>query len=268
VKSANTWSHRYGPWALIAGASEGIGRAFAEELARRGISLVIAARRREVLEAFGQELRERHGVEVRCLALDLAEESAPTRLAECTAELDLGLVIYNAAYSAQGAFLDIGLGQHERALAVNCLGPLRVSHHFGRRLRARGRGGLLLMSSMSGLQGTALVACYAATKAFNLILAEGLWAELREQGVDVLACIAGATRTPSFERSAPQDGGSLARPMEAEPVVLEALARLGQRPSMIPGRINRAAARVFRLLPRAQSVTFISNATRRMYGAR
>jgi short-subunit dehydrogenase len=124
------------------------------------------------------------------------------------------------------------------------------------------------MSSMSALQGTALVASYAATKAFNMVLAEGLWEELRTQGVDVLACVAGATRTPTFESSQPADGGSLAKPMGAEQVAEEALAALGRGPSMIPGALNRAAAVVMRALPRARAISIISAATRRMYGGR
>ena len=132
----------------------------------------------------------------------------------------------------------------------------------------RGRGGLIVMSSMSGLQGTALVTTYAATKAFDMVLAEGLWAELRERGVDVIACVAGATRTPGFESTNPQDAGSLARPMEAEQVVDEALAALSRGPTMIAGRLNRAVATTLRLVSRRGATRFISQATRRMYGQR
>jgi len=253
----------------VAGASEGIGRAFAEELARHGFSLVLAARRRAPLESLANELRTRHQREVRIVEVDLAQPDAIDVLARATADLEPGLVVYNAAYSTQGDFLDRELGDHLRAIDLNCRGPLMLAHHFGRAMRARKRGGIILMSSMSGFQGTAMVACYAATKAFNTVLAEGLWDELRGHGVDVLACIAGATRTPTFESSMPADGGALARPMEAAQVAREALASLGGRePSVIPGGVNRVAAYAMRLLPRARAVSFISRATRRMYGAR
>ncbi|MFT3921595.1 MAG: SDR family NAD(P)-dependent oxidoreductase [Myxococcales bacterium] len=175
-------------------------------------------------------------------------------------------MVYNAAHSIQGEFLDHALEDHLRAIDLNCRGPLALAYHFGKSMRARKRGGLILMSSMSGLQGTAMVVSYAATKAFNTVLAEGLWEELRGHGVDVLACVAGATRTPTFESSQPADGGALARPMEAQQVAREALAKLGATPSMIPGSVNRAAAYVMRFLPRAQAVSFISRATRKMYG--
>ena len=268
MKHGSTLLQRYGRWALIAGASEGIGRAFAEELASQGFSLVLAARRRAPLESAAHDLTTRHGIAVRTVEVDLSEASSFAAMAEATADLEIGLAVYNAAHSTQGEFLDRPLDDHLRAVDLNCRGPMMFAHQFGSAMRARGRGGLILMSSMSGFQGTAMVASYAATKAFNTVLAEGLWEEWRAQGVDVLACIAGATRTPTFESSKPADGGTLARPMEASQVAREALASLGSVPSMIPGGVNRAAAYVMRLLPRAHAVAFISRATRRMYGAR
>lgn len=268
VSTGSTLLQRYGQWALVAGASEGIGRAFAEELAGHGFSLVLAARRRAPLESLARELSARHGIAVRTVEVDLSQSSSLASMAETTSDLEIGLAVYNAAHSTQGHFLDRPLEDHLRAVDLNCRGPLMFAHHFGGAMRARRRGGLILMSSMSGLQGTAMVASYAATKAFNTVLAEGLWEEWRAHGVDMLACIAGATRTPTFESSKPADGGALARPMEASQVAKEALASLGRVPSMIPGGVNRAAAYVMRLLPRAQAVSFISRATRRMYGAR
>jgi short-subunit dehydrogenase len=264
VKSAPLLE-RYGPWAFIAGASEGIGRAFAEALAREGFSLLLAARRPAPLEQLQQTLRQLHGVEVRILEVDLSAADALTSISTATRGLEVGLLIYNAAHSTQGEFLEQPLANHLLSVELNCRGPLTLAHHFGRAMRERGRGGIVLMSSLSGLQGTAMVASYAASKAFNLVLAEGLWEELHEHGVDVLACVAGATRTPSFENSRPADGGNLARPMEADQVAREALEALGRVPSMIPGRLNRAAALVMRMLPRARAIGLVSQATRKMY---
>ncbi len=262
------FSRQYGPWALIAGASEGIGRAFALELAERGLSLVLTARRDGPLLSLAREIEARFAVKARTLAIDLAQPDMVTALAQATADIEVGLVVYNAAYAPIGSFLTLELEQHQRSIDVNCRGPLALSHQFGRAMARRQRGGIILMSSMSGLQGTALVTTYAATKAFDMVLAEGLWAELRAQHVDVLTCVAGATRTPTFESTNPQDAGSLARPMEADQVAREALAALGHGPSMIPGRLNRAVARGMRLLSRANATRFISDATRRMYGER
>ena len=207
---------RYGPWAVVAGASEGIGASFSRKLAARGLNLILVARRAAPLETLAAELRDQHGIEVRVQPLDLGSADAVSSLGTAIEGLDVGLLIYNAAYSPIGRFIDVEVEEHLKAVAVNVQGPLRFSHYFGRRLAERGKGGIILMSSMSGYQGTAMVANYAATKAYDTILAEGLWYELRGRGVDVLACIAGATLTPSYESvtdDIPSTG--LARPMHA-----------------------------------------------------
>ena len=204
---------RYGPWAVVAGASEGIGASFSRKLAARGLNLVLVARRAEPLETLATELRDQHGVEVRVQPLDLGSADAVSKLGAAIEGLDVGLLIYNAAYSPIGAFIDIEVEEHLKAVDINVHGPLRLSHYFGRRLVERGKGGIILVSSMSGFQGTAMVGNYAATKAYDTVLAEGLWYELRRHGVDVLACVAGATLTPSYESTIDRiPSGGLARP--------------------------------------------------------
>ena len=184
------------------------------------------------------------------------------------ASLDVGLMIYNAAYSPMGAFLDNDVEEHLKAVDVNVRGPLRLSHYFGHRFVDRGKGGIILMSSMSGFQGTAMVANYAATKAYDTILAEGLWYELRQRGVDVLACVAGATLTPSYEsvtERIPTRG--LARPMQPDDVTEQALSDLGQRPIGVSGGRNRfAAVLLSRLLSRRGAIEMVSKETERLYG--
>lgn len=256
---------RYGPWAVVVGASEGIGRAFALALAEQGLNLVLVARRDGPLGAFGRELETRFSVQARTVLADAGASDLLERIEAGTHDVDVGLIVYNAALSIVGPFLQTSLDDHLSAIDVNCRGPLAMTHVFGRKMAQRGRGGIILLSSMSGLQGTALVATYAATKAFDLVLAEGVAEELAAQGVDVMACVAGATRTPTFERSKPRDAGALARPMDADTVAREALAALGTTSTFFPGRINRMAAVAMRLLPRARASRIISNATRRMY---
>ena len=258
---------RYGPWAVVAGASEGIGASFSRKLAERGCNLVLLARRAGPLEELAESLRAAHGVEVRAHSLDLGSAEVTAGLHEAIADLDVGLLIYNAAYSPIGAFVDIEVEDHEKAIAVNVLGPLRVSHYMGRRLAKRGKGGIILMSSMSSLQGTAMVANYAATKAYDTILAEGLWYELGQRGVDVLACIAGATLTPNYEGSTDRIPTSwLARPMAPDDVTEQALGDLGRRPSGVSGRRNRfASALLARLLPRRTAIHTVSKETEHMY---
>ena len=258
---------RYGPWAVVAGASEGIGASFSRKLAARGFNLVIVARRAGPLEELASEIRAKHQVEVRVQALDLGAPNVSSELGHATEAIDVGLVIYNAAYSPIGAFIDVDVEDHIKAVQVNVLGTLRVSHYFGRRLADRGRGGIIIMSSMSSIQGTAMVANYAATKAYDTILAEGLWRELGQRGVDVLGCIAGATLTPNYEGSTDKIPSSwLARPMKPGDVAEQALRDLGQRPSGVSGRRNRfASALLARLLPRRAAIEMVSKETEHMY---
>jgi hypothetical protein len=261
-----TFRARYGPWAVVAGASEGLGAEFARQLAARGLDLVLLARRGEVLATLAAELRASARVEVLAASLDLGAPDLGERLAAIIAGREVGLAVYNAAASHIGPFLDHELAAALRIVDVNCRGPLVLAHQLGAAMASRGRGGLILMSSLAATQGSPLVATYAATKAFNLVLAEGLWYELGERGVDVVACRAGATRTPGFLASRPRTGA--APVMDAAPVVTAALAALGRAPSMVPGWANRAAAFLMgRLLPRRTAIRIMGNATRRMYAA-
>jgi short-subunit dehydrogenase len=254
---------RYGPWAVVAGASEGIGASFSKKLAVRGMNLVLVARRAAPLEELAAELRQQHGVEVKVQPLDLGSPDVVAEMSAATGDLDIGLMIYNAAYSPIGAFLDIDVEEHIKAADINVYGPLRLSHYYGRRFVERRKGGIILMSSMSGFQGTAMVANYAATKAYDMVLAEGLWYELRRHGVDVLACIAGATLTPNYKSATvriPTSG--LAQPMQPDDVTEQALSDLGQRPRGISGRRNRfGAVLLSKLLPRRAAVEMVSKET-------
>ncbi len=258
---------RYGPWALVAGASEGIGAEFARGLARRGLDLVLLARRREPLEKIAQELRKSAGAQVRALALDLAAPDLLERLRPEIAGLEIGLLVYNAAYSVVGPFFERELALRLREIDVNCRGPLLLCHELGRAMVARRRGGIVIVSSLAGFFGSALVPSYAASKAFDTVLGESLWAELRPHGVDVLSFVAGATRTPSFEGSRPRPASNpFARPMEAGPVAEQALRELGRGPTRVAGARNRLAAFVTtRLFSRRRAVLTISRATREMY---
>jgi short-subunit dehydrogenase len=259
---------RYGPWAVVAGASEGIGASFSRKLAARGLNLVLVARRAAPLEELAAQLRDEHRVEVKVQPLDLGSDDIVSDMAALTASLDVGLMIYNAAYSSRGAFLDIDVEEHLNAVRINVQGPLRLSHYFGRRFVERGKGGIILMSSMGGFHGMAMFASYAATKAYNTILAEGLWRELGRHGVDVLGCVAGPTLTPSYEsvtERIPTRGP--ARPMPPDDVAEQALRDLGQRPIGISGRRNRfASALLNRFLSRRSAIELVSKETERLYG--
>ena len=256
---------RYGPTAVVAGATEGIGRAFAHQLAEKGLDLILLARRTELLDAEAHLLRRRHGVRVTPIALDLGAPDLEARFTAAIDGHDVGLLVYNACYSKIGTFLDTDLGSKQATLDVNCRGPLVLCSTLAPRLVQRGRGGLLLMSSMSGLQGTAMVATYAASKAFDTVFGEGLWVELRPHGVDVLVCVAGATSTPNFEAQTPEEKRRQVFPMSPEDVATGALARLGDGPTYYAGPLNLALATALRAVPRARAVRFMAKNTRKLY---
>jgi uncharacterized protein len=208
-------------------------------------------------------LAREHGVRAETLVVDLADADAPDRIV-ARAGPDTGLVVYNAAESTVAPYLEISPQAHRRMVAVNCVGPALIARAFGERLRARGRGGLVLMSSLSGFQGGPFVAQYAATKAYNLVLAEGLWEEWRADGVDVLACCPGATLTPGYLQSRSTGPGRFTPPeMQAADVVAEALAALGRTPSVVAGRQNRLGAFLLqRVLSRRRAVTMMGRVGR------
>ena len=255
---------RYGPWALVAGGSEGIGAAYASSIAARGLHVVLVARRTGPLEALAEKLRSEHGVEVRVLSLDLAAHDLAAKISAAVDEmkLDIGLLVYNAASSTIGPFLDIALDSHLLAIDVNCRGPLVLSHVLGKKMVERKRGGIVLMTSLVATQGSPYIASYAASKAFDLVLAESLWHELKSQGIDVLACRAGATRTPGYEQSRPDFGGPV---MEPGPVAEAALDALGKKPSMVAGGLNRMAAFFMGAMPRSQAIKTMGNTTAKIY---
>jgi short-subunit dehydrogenase len=192
------FAERYGPWAVVAGASVGIGRALSMEAAARGCNVVLVARGRERLAATAAEVADRHGVQVRTVAADLASADIGEVLAGATADLDVGLLVYNAAVAPNGRFVDGDLDLHLLSVEVNCRTPVILCHRFGRRLVERGRGGIVVISSMGGMQGAVNFSTYNAGKAFEWILAESLWTELGDRGVDAVNVFVGATSSPNY----------------------------------------------------------------------
>lgn len=258
---------RYGKWGIVAGASEGIGAAYAEQLAARGLNLVLVARRAELLQSLASELSKKYNVEIKIIPLDLSAANAVEQIAENTKDMEIGLLVYNAAFSAIGPFLERPVEDHIKEINTNAFTPLKLIYLFAENMLTRGRGGILLMSSLSAFQGSAYISTYAATKAFNIVLAEGLWEEWRERGVDVLVCISGAVKTPNYLASEPEQTGGLGdMAMTPEQVVREALNALGKGPYVIPGRMNRISSFVMRhLLPRRVAVKFMGRILRKMY---
>jgi len=257
----------YGLWAVVAGASEGIGATYAEALAGRGLNIVLVARRAELLRSRSSELSTKYNVDTKILAIDLASSNAIEQIAENTKDVEVGLLVYNAAFSAIGPFLERPLEDHIKEINTNAFTPLRLIYHFAGQMLARGRGGIVLMSSLSAFQGSAYISTYAATKAFNIVLAEGLWEEWRERGVDVLVCVSGAVKTPNYVASEPEQTGGLGdMTIDPDQVVREALNALGKGPYVIPGRMNRISSFFMRhLLPRKTAVKLMGRILREMY---
>jgi hypothetical protein len=265
----DTFGSRYGPWAIVVGAALGIGAEFCSQLAARSLNLVMIALEDEELRALARKLEETRHIETRALVGDITSADVLAQLEAETKGLDVGLLVYNAALSSTAAWLDTPIDRHLAMVAVNVRGPLTLMDRYVPAMVERGRGGVILLSSMSALQGTPLVATYAATKAFTMNLAESLWDEWRPLGVDVTALIPGPTDTPAFRASAPRPTRATPTPMPVEPVVAEALSALGSRPWVVPGRMNKILGFAFsRVLPRRRAIGFMGRTMRAMYGKR
>lgn len=264
-------TRRFGRWAIIAGGSEGIGEAFARALVERGHDALLIAEKSEPLESVARALRaETNGaVTIETMVGDLALDETLGRIEAWAAEREVGVLVCNAAVVPFGEFLQVDRGSKLRALAVNCRAPLWLIDAIAPQMCERNKGAIVLMSSLAGRQGSALFSTYAATKAFDLVLAESLWDELRAHGVAVLGVCAGATNTPGWQRA----GGAPVRfappVMEPAEVAREALDSLGKSPSIIAGLWNKLAyAAMERLLPRRVTIETLGRSTRAVFKRR
>jgi short-subunit dehydrogenase len=245
-------SKSYGPWAIIAGASEGIGVSFAHQLAKAGINLVLIARQKRLLEQLAREVSTESSVQVRVLPLDLTGPNVLDRVREVTDDIEVGLVVFNAAASlGMGSFLEASLDDVVQGIRLGPMGRTMLAHHFGNRMVARRRGGIILVGSLAGNAGAATVVFYSAAKAFDQVFAEGLWSELKPLGVDVLYAVLGATRTPARERVALKDSPDQ---FVAEPddVARDCLDNIANGPVLVPHHLADAFQH-FCSLPRKQA---------------
>ncbi|MDB5685700.1 MAG: short-chain dehydrogenase [Rhizorhabdus sp.] len=226
---------KYGPWAVIAGASEGSGACYAEQLAAMGINLVLIARRQEVLDALGQRLAEAYGVSYRTLIVDLKEKGAGGRMVEATADLDVGLYVSNAGTDGAGnSFLGSPLERAHDLLQMNAITLIDAIHGFGNRFVKRGSGGFIIMSSGAGLGGQPWLVMYSGTKAFEIAFAESLWAELQGSGIDIVSIAAPTMDTPALRRAAAGTSFDVdTAAYNPADVVQVALAKLGKEPLII-----------------------------------
>ncbi len=248
-----TFLQRYGPTALVTGASSGIGAAMAEQLAAKGFNVIVTARRQDRLAALAAQLKDRHAVEAIDWVCDLSKPEQVGALIAKLQEVDLGLVVSNAGFGFKGRFDAASLALQQEMLMVNTMAPLTLCRALLPGLVLRGRGGVILTGSVEGFIGCPYSTTYAASKAFIQSLGEGLWAEYRPLGVDILTLCPGATDTEAPGKQG-IDPATLPHLMSAEEVARRALEQLGQGPVYVPSAHYREVFEQLLSLPREQAL--------------
>lgn len=259
--------NKYGTLALVAGASEGIGAAFSRYLAEAGMDLILIARKKEPLEEFAASLSKQYNIKATTLSCDLSEDGSVKHITTALHDKKIDMLIYNAAQSFIGPF-ESDTGEHMNRIAVtNMVTPLKLVKIFGEEMLKNGKGSIILMSSLAGFQGSGYLSSYAATKAFNRVLAESLWYEWKDKGVDVIACCAGATSTKNYLETNPAKASFLApRVTTPDEVVKECFKHLGKKPSFTSGAGNKLAGFFMqRILPRKRAIRIMGDNTRKIY---
>jgi uncharacterized protein len=257
--ASEKFKNRYGPVALVTGASSGIGCAFAEKLASRGFDLVLSARRTGRMEDLAAKLEAAHGTKSRLCESDLSQPDAAAKLLAATEGEDIGLVVSNAGFNIRGWFETTDAAEMARMLTVNCHAPMQLAHGFLPRLKARGKGGLIFTSSVEGFIGCPFSTAYSATKALVIALGEGLYGELAGTGVDVLTLCPGATESESTDKYA-EKYGSVANLQPAGEVAVLALDNITNGPVFVPNAHYKAQFEQLTAMPRAEAVTAMASA--------
>jgi len=261
--AATNWRERYGQWALVTGASSGLGEEFSRQLAAKGLNIALAARRRELLDNLADELRSNNGVECRVIPIDLTESSACDEVAAAVEDLKVGLLINNAGFGLVDRFHQQEPGLQAKMTILNCVVPVELTEKFLPAMLERKQGGIIFVASTAAYQATPYFTTYAATKAFNLFMGEGLWEEYRKDNIDVLSLSPGYTVTEFHEVAGIATHRRRSGP-SAEVVVTLALNSLGKVPSVMHGRWNRFLMNMERLLPRKTVIKLTTKFIRQM----
>ncbi|MEO6716262.1 MAG: SDR family NAD(P)-dependent oxidoreductase [Novosphingobium sp.] len=250
---------RYGPIALITGASSGIGLAFAEELAERGFDLILVARRVDRLQELTEKLERQHGTKVSICDADLSRATAPAHIHQLVAGRDIGLVISNAGFSVRGPHESLDPDELTEMLTVNCHAPLHLARLFLPALKARGKGAFVMVSSIEALMGCPMSAAYSAMKALVLHLGEGLYAEAAESGVDILTCCPGATNTEAGVRAG-VDMSALANVQQPRDLAVMTLENLASGPAYFPNAAYKAQFDELLAMPKRNALLAMASA--------
>ncbi|MFV1366181.1 SDR family NAD(P)-dependent oxidoreductase [Mycolicibacterium elephantis] len=264
---------KYGAWAIVVGASDGVGALFAERLADEGVNVVLIARRQHLLDEVAQRIHERTDAETRTLAVDLTDPNASVAITDATADIEVGMLVYCAGGDPNyKRFLTTQISEAEALLQRNCLVMMRLCHHYAPPMVERGRGGIVIFTSGAALAGGRNMVVYGGTKAFDMVFAEGLWAELRGTGVDVVGLVLGKTDTPALRRIE-HSRGQIASLADAPPgatpaadVVRDAFDNLGNGPTYLATEDVRMAGSLFGTMTRNDVVKLIMEATAAVMG--
>ena len=248
---AKNFVKKYGEWAIVTGGSSGIGKSFSEQLASKGMNLVIVGRSQEKLDATAQEITSEFSVEVKTLSLDFYQSDAASKLADATQALDIGLIVLNAGVEVTGQFAKRQLIEHERLVQLNVLTPTQLAHTFADRFVQKGRGGIIFVSSLFGYQGVPMFTSYCASKSYVLSMGEGLSVELKPYGVDVTVVSPGPTNTNMLNGMDINFGKMPVITMQPKSVAKAALSGLGRSISVVPGFLNKIYVWENRLMPRS-----------------
>ena len=245
MSQPSKFAKKYGPWAVVTGASSGIGAEFARRLAAEGFNVALVARREELLRSLAEEVERRFGVETRYAVIDLSEEPAVDALVAAVINLDVGLVVSNAGTGQPGHFLDQDHAEQLRRFRLNALSHLNIAYAFGGRMARRGRGGIILGGAMGAAQGIPFSACDAGSKALVQSLGESLHVELKRKRVQVMTLVVPPTNTAIIAKFGLDPSEMPMKPMSVEQCVREALRHFRQGRSLsLPGALNRFFMRV------------------------
>lgn len=259
-----SFAEKYGPWALVSGAAMGLGAAFARQAAEHGLHLILVDVQQAELQVTADKIALDYAVQVKPLTVDLSRPNFMDAITPTLQGLEIGLLVNNAGISQIGEFLNVPIEKHLKILDVNVRAGLILTHAIAPQMVTRGRGGIVMLSSMSAAHGAALVGSYAGTKAFNWIFGHSIWDELRFHGVDVLVVPPGTTNTPGW-RAGNAKVDKNAYVMTADETVKEAYAALGKQPSFIPGLKNRISFGLLNLLGKKKAIQAVGDEMRRLY---
>ena len=259
-----TLKEKYGSWALVTGASSGIGEEFARRLASENLNLILAARRIERLEKLGDELKEKHNIKVVIAPIDLSKNKFMDEIKEYVGKREVGLLVNNAGFGYNGEFIEADPQIFRKMIKVNCIASTEIAQYFGAQMAARKKGAIIFLGSLVGYNPTPYTTVYSATKAFNLFMGEALWYELKKDNVDVLALNPGGTAT-EFQQIAGTSAGPVAR--SAQEVVDTAMKKLGKKPSVVDGFTNKILSILPRFISRRSTLLLAGYLRRKLFTA-